>query len=217
MTGHELREDSIMRWPGFVVVAVIAIAGGVQAQGYFDENSLGLFFFDGAISEENTNIDTSTLPGPFQAYLVITNCEFFAIDAYEVGISFDDKVAVLEASGDNGWTNYGSVTNHLVTYQAPVYVDQGTAVLSTLTLLHGRSDPVNVFLGPADPSGVGGEGPAIANGADPSDWAVCSYTSDPDVHAVGHVATFNGDGIVFPYGRSTSVESRRWSDVKALF
>jgi hypothetical protein len=208
-----------MRWVWFVIV-VISLAGSAQAQWYFDENAMGLFFV-AEIDEDHTNIDTGlgTAPRsrPFQAYLMLTNCDFFTLAAYEVGISFDKTGAsVLDATGPNGWTNFGSRDNHLVGYQTPLPIGYDGTVLSTLTIRFDRRDLVYVYLGPSNPSSVGGEGPGIANGENSTQLAVCGYVSNPNLPE-GLVATLNGDGIYFPWYKARQVEERSLSAVKALF
>lgn len=209
-----------MKWVWFVI-AVISLAGSAQAQWFFDENAMGLFFVAAEIDEDHTNIDTGLGTGnrsrPFQAYLMLTNCDFFTIGAYEVGISFDKTGAsVLNATGPNGWTNFGSHGNHIVGFQTPLPIGYDGTVLSTLTIRFDRDDLVYVYLGPANPSSVGGEGPAIANGQDPFELAVCGYVANWNLPG-GLVATINGDGIYFPWYKALDVEARSWSTVKALF
>jgi hypothetical protein len=183
-------------------------------------NSMGMFFSDDDFYEQNTNIDTNSLagtaPDPFEAHIVVLECDFDSIAAYEVGISFDRKVIVLDEWGPNGWTNFGSPTNQLVGYQTPLPVPYGGAVLATLSILYLGSETVNVDFGPSDPSSVEGDGPAIANGADPTELLTCNYTSNQWLHPEGHVATINGNGIQF-YWNKAQVDHRSWSELKSLF
>jgi len=188
---------------------VVLMAGSAFAQ---LDNSMGMFFGD-ELTEANTNMDTSA--APFNAYVAILNCTQFSIAAYEVEMDLGGAF-VLEATGPNGWTNFGSNTNHLCGYQTPLPCPEGDVVLSTLSVLYSGTDTVNIFFGPSNPSSVGGEGPAIADGSDPTILVTCGYTTCPDDEALeGWVATFNGDGVDFCGVVAT--ENQSWTELKALF
>jgi hypothetical protein len=206
-----------MKAIGFIMLA-IALAVTAQAQHSPYYPTIGLFFSDHEFTEANTNIQTSTLDGPFEAHIVVFGSAFFSIAAYDLGIVFDDKVVVLDAWGPNGWTNFGSHTQHAVGYMVPVPNNAGYGggvVLATLQILHGAAEAVDVFFGPSVYiQDYGFEAPLIWDGNDVENSEDCGYPSGPYNQLV---ATFNGSGIQFLYGKAMSVEARSWSEVKALF
>lgn len=188
---------------------VVLMAGSVLAQDLLD-NRMGIFFSDMEFTEENTNFDPAG--APFDAYIVIVQTTMFSVGGYECGVAIDNAgVFVLAASGPNGWTNFGNNTNHLVGFQTPVPSDSGAAVLGVLNLLYSGTDLVNISMGPSDPSSVGGEGPAVADGSNPDILYTCPLTPcEGDI-----VATLNGPGIEFCDPVAT--ESQSWTNLKALF
>lgn len=190
---------------------MLLMAGSACAQ--FD-NSIGIFFVDSGFDDPNdaranTNFDPAG--APFNAHICVVATTVFSVAAYEVGIEISDpKLWILSVTGPNGWTNFGSDTNHLVGYMTPVPSSYGYAVLATMQLLYEGTEAVNLFMGPATPSSVQGVGPAIVNGADVEDVYVCNYTGWTNL-----VATLNGDGIEFQSTAAT--EARSLSSVRALF
>jgi hypothetical protein len=202
-----------MKTIGFIML-VMALAVTAQAQYSPYYPTIGLFFSDHEFTEATTNIQTSTLDGPFEAHIVVFGCSFWSIAAYDLGIVFDDKVVVLDAWGPNGWTNFGSHTQHTVGYQVPVPNNDGGGIaLATLKVLHGAAEAVDVFFGPAIYF-PWADGPYLYDGLDVDNMEECGYPSGPYDQLV---ATFNGSGIQFLYGKAMSVEARSWSEVKALF
>ncbi|MEZ4386500.1 MAG: hypothetical protein R3D98_02770 [Candidatus Krumholzibacteriia bacterium] len=193
-----------------LTLALVALmAGSAFAQ---LDNSMGMFFSDSDLTEANTNLDNGA--APFNAYIAVIQTTMFTIGAYEVGIEISNPaVFLLSVSGPNGWTNFGSNTNHLAGFQTPLPSSAGYAVMSTIQMLYTANDLVEVRMGPSSPSSVGGAGPALADGSNPDILYVCNYTSGPDMG--GLVATLNGDGITFPGG--VAAEAHSLSAVKALF
>jgi hypothetical protein len=198
---------------------VVLMAGSAFAQ---LDNSMGIFFVDSgfdnpddAVVRANTNFDPAG--GPFNAYVCMVGTTMFSIAAYEVGIEITDPaVFVLGVTGPNGWTNFGNNTNHLAGYMTPLPCSAGYCVLSTMNLLYSGAGSVEMIMGPASPSSVDEEGPALADGANVDILYVCNYTSGPSgVGVTGLVATLNGEGITFPGGVATQAQSL--SSVKALF
>ena len=191
-----------------LALALVAMmAGGATAQ---VQNGMGIFFNDSVFDETTTTV-APAVNVPFDMYLVLIAAEFSTIGGYECGIEFSvPGTLILAVGGSNGWTNFGDNTNHLVGYTVPrLPVDpDGTAVLATLNVMRQDADAVDISLGPADPSSVGGAGPAIADGGDPDILRTCHLTTD--AVSPGVVANFNGVGIV-------ATESSTLTDVKALF
>lgn len=202
---------------------VVLMAGSAFAQ---LDNSIGIFFVDEGFENpdnaaENTNFDP-TIFSPYNAYVCLVGATMFSVGAYEVGIeiSDDSNILISAVGGPNGWTNFGQNLNHLAGYMTPVPCSAGYAVLSTITLVYtsdsAPAEPISFYMGPAFPSSVDEEGPAIADGANVDIVYVLNYTSGPSgVGVLGEVATLFGDGITFPGGVAT--EAHSLSSVKALF
>ena len=192
---------------------VVLLAGPALAQDTLP-NAMGLFFSDTEFTEANTNADIT--PGvPVDAYITLLNTPLFSVGAYEVGIDISDAgVFVLVADGPNGWTNFGSATNHIVGYATPVPAIDGNAVLGHLNMLYSGDATVEIAFGPSEPSSFDGQGPGLADGTDPENLVLCTYVTGPDEG--GLVATFNGPGVVFD-GGGVATENQSWSGVKALF
>jgi len=198
------------------LLLVALMAGSVVAQD--NANSLGLFFSDDVASiiaaddpdnpddeafSEFTNFENTF--SPFNAYLILLYPTVDSIAAYECGLAFDGGAPfVLGVTGPNGWTNFGSNTNHLCGYQTPLPVVDGGAVLCTLNMLYTGTDAVFINIIPADPPSIPGV-PAIADGADPTNLVPLQLVNDE-----GYVATIGGDGTV-------ATEAASWSQVKGLF
>lgn len=187
---------------------VVLLAGSAFAQ---MDDSMGLFFGTDLL-EADTNIDPVAYE-PFDAYVALLNPTLGFIGGYEVGITMDDpSVLVLSVTGPNGWTNFGDNLNHLCGYGTPVMTGGVSVILSTLNLMCSTPAPLDIFMGPSVPSSVEDAGPAVADGTDPNNLVVCTYSSGPDFGGI--VATFFGPGIVFP---PVATETASWSGVKALF
>jgi hypothetical protein len=200
-----LQEWIMKKLLALACVALMAGTAVAQIPG------MGLFFSDTEFTDENTN--STAIGSPTNAYIVLLNSPYQTILAYEVGITISNEAAVFvtAVSGPNGWTNFGSNTNHLCGYQTPLIVDgaeqDNAVVLATMALLNTTVDQVDISFGPASPSSFDGLYPGIANGADPTQlaWAFSAGGESP-----GLVATFNGPGV-------TATESRSLSSIKALF
>jgi hypothetical protein len=175
------------------------------------ENSIGIFFSDMEFTAENTNFDP-VVAVPFDAWIVLLNPTVDTVGAYEASFTVDPSLLAVGVGGPNGWTNFGTPPfNHLVGYQVPVPAFGEDVVLGFFGFLYLVGTPSEIYMGPSEPSSVGGAGPAITDGANPEILLVCNYTSGPDFG--GLVATLYGTGIDFP----VPVESRSLSGVKALF
>ena len=116
------------------------------------------------------------------------------------------EMLILAATGPNGWTNFGSPTNHLVGFQVPVIVQTEIGVLCQMDCI-GLSIPdqaSHVVYGPSDPQSIPDhDGPVYANGVNPEDLVPCGYV--------------NGSPDVFLFGGVVGVEAQTLSGVKALF
>ncbi len=202
---------------------VVLMAGTALAQ---FENSMGVFFVEDELTQQNTNMDTEA-GVDFNMYLAVINTTLNFVGGYECSIAATDDLIVLGWGGpDSFWEegeyaypdgfsyggfNFGDNFNHLVGYSFPVPTGGVSAVLSKMRVMYMGSSTVELTMGPSEPSSVGGAGPAIANGIDPDDLVVCTYTSGPDLG--GLVGTLNGAGIEFP----VATETQSWSNVKSLF
>jgi hypothetical protein len=196
-----------------LVLALVALTASGATAAFYEGGVLGLYFSDTAFIQENTNINTT--PAPFNAYIVLLQSPTSTIGAYEVGITISDlSVFVLNATGPNGWTNFGSNTNHLCGYQVALPVDANdSVVLGTLQMLYAGAGVVTIDFGPANPSSFalpnGPYDPAgggIADGALPDDLYHCSIVSGG---VAGTVATLNGEGV--------ATEQTTWTSVRNLF
>jgi len=188
-----------------LVLGLVAVmATGALAQSS-EENMMGMFFSNTEFTDEYTNHVNTFVA--FNGYVVLLNPMVEFVGGYELGISFSDPAPfVLGVTGPNGWTNFGSLTNHICGYQIPLPVENPDGVvLVTMNMLHTAVDPVAISFGPSNPSSFGGEGPGIADGVNTDLLYLCPLTT-PD----GVVATVNGDGVV-------ATESQSLSSVKALF
>jgi hypothetical protein len=179
---------------------VVMVAGGALAQ-TTEDNMMGMFFAEPFVSETTNHVNTFA---PFPGYVVLLNPTVESVGGYEVGISMPATVFVLGVTGPNGWTNFGSATNHLAGYQVPLPVAEGGTVLSTLNMLYTGTDIIYIGFGEATPPSIPGV-PVIANGANPDDLIACNLTSDG-----GFVATINGPGVI-------ATEDYSLTGVKALF
>lgn len=203
---------------------VVLMAGTAFAQ---FENSMGVFFVQDELIQENTNFNPE--PGvEFEMYVAVINTTLNFIGGYEAGMSLSDaSVAILGWAGPDamweegayvypdgfsyGGTNFGDSTNHLVGYAFPLPTQGVEAVLAKMRMVYFGSGTVEIAMGPSEPSSVGGAGPAIANGLNPEDLVICTYTSGPDNG--GLVGTLNGVGIEFP----VATETQSWTGIKSLF
>jgi len=184
-----------------LALALVALMAGAA----FAQPGIGVFFSATDFVDANTNMDTAG--APFNAYVVIIDSPVSSIGAYEVGITISDPaVFVLSVTGPNGWTNFGSNTNHLCGFTTPVPVTEGAAVMATMNMLQSVATEATISMGPATPASIP-DVPAIADGADPDVLIACVLDSGDSAPVV---ATLNGDGIV-------AAEAHSLSSVKALF
>jgi hypothetical protein len=180
---------------------VVMVAGGALAQDT-ESNMMGMFFAEPYVSE-NTNLNTAA--APFNAFVVLLNASVELVGGYEVGIAISDPtVFVLSVVGPNGWTNFGSNTNHLAGYATPLPAEADGTVLSVMNMLYTGGQEVQISFGEATPPSIPGA-PVIADGSNPDILISCNLTSDG-----GYVATLNGDGVV-------ATEAHTLTGVKALF
>ncbi|MEZ4386501.1 MAG: hypothetical protein R3D98_02775 [Candidatus Krumholzibacteriia bacterium] len=196
-----------------LVLALVALmAAGALAQ-TSEDNMIGMFFTNdlGVINESiadggmNPNTNFVNAFAPFNAYIVLVNPTVASVAAYETSVTFDGGAPFLLAvTGPNGWTNFGTPSNHLAGFQTPLPCADG-AVLCTIQMLYTGVPTVFINLGAATPSSFNPPTPGIADGANPDNLIACPLTSDG-----GYVATINGDGVV-------ATEAHSLSDVKALF
>ncbi len=132
---------------------------------------------------------------PFDCYIYV-EAQTANVGGYEASVEIDPKVAlVLQATGPNGWTNFGDTSNHIVGYMTPVPVSGGIAVLSTLTLMILEPDVLFfIMLGPSTPSSFGDRAPGYADGTTPDDLYACetrvtivNEVLDSEIHSLAEV------------------------------
>ncbi len=200
-----------------LALALVALmAGGAMALEYGDVGcGMGMFFSNTEFSDATTN--TNPTPAPFNAYIVAIDVQIESIGGYEVGITMDETaIFVLTVTGENGWTNFGTNTNHLAGFSTPMTPSGGAVVLCTMQMLYSAADPQDIVFGPSTPSSWGPEnpqgilwdGPAIANAS--GDLLYTAFLTGGVSDAPSTVATLNGTGI-------TATENHTLSGVKALF
>lgn len=178
---------------------------------------MGVFFSNTDFTAANTNF-APTAATPFNAYLVLMGADIAGVGAYEVGIQISDPtVLIIGVTGTNGWTNFGTNTNHLAGFgaggQPPLPLVNGTAVLATLNMMVFAGTPVEIALGPSTPSSEGSGHPAIAAAENVDDLIYCGLTTGPHTaDTFGLVATLNNadNGLV-------ATEAQSLSAIKALF
>lgn len=203
---------------------VLVMAGSALAQ---LPNSMGIFFAEDEFTPATTNFDPE--PGvSFEMYVAIINTTVNFVGAYECGIEVSDpSLFILGWGGPDaiweggeyvypdgfsyGGLNFGDNFNHIAGFQYPLPTNGESTVLSKMQVLFSGTSLVEFFMGPSEPSSVGGAGPAITNGLDPEEIILCNLTSGPEFG--GLVGTLNGQGIDFP----VAAETQSWSGVKALF
>ena len=205
-----------------LALALVALmAGAAMAQPVEDENMLGMFFTNdlaqiaagmGEMPHPDTNFPNTFTP--FNAYIVMLNPTVESVGAYEVGIGISDPtVFVLSATGPNGWTNFGSSTNHIAGYATPLPTPAEGAVLGTLQMLYTGTAVVEISFDAAEPSSFDGLYPGCTNGADPEEliaFDAIAYNGATEPMYPVMVSTINGDGVV-------ATEAHSFSSVKALF
>jgi hypothetical protein len=185
-----------------LICAVVLLAGGAAGLDQGD-NAMGMFFGPDEYSDVGRWRDAYALGEPFPAYVVLVNCTVELVGGYEVGITIpDDQVLVIEATGPNGWTNFGDNTNHLVGFMTPVPEVDGSVLLCTLTLVCNTPSAVPINYGPADPPSIDLV-PVIADGADPNILVPCDL--------------FGGANPVAGLNWEVAVNPRSLSGIKALF
>jgi hypothetical protein len=196
-----------------LVLGLVALmATGALAQ-TSEDNMIGVFFtndmgaINEAIADGGVHPATNHVNGfvPFFGYIVLVNPTVDTVAAYECSVELSDpSVFLLGVTGPNGWTNFGSPTNHLAGFQTPLPCADG-AVMANVNMLYTGVATVFINLGAAEPTSFDPPSPGIADGANPDNLIPCPLTSDG-----GYVATINGDGVV-------ATEARSLSSVKALF
>ncbi|MBD3220331.1 hypothetical protein GF314_03735 [bacterium] len=206
-----------------LALILVVVASGAVAQ---YENAMGIFFEEDDLSFwwEYHNLDTE--PGvPFEIYVAILGPSVNFIGGYECSLEFlGAPVFMLGWGGPDaywqdgsyhypdgfsyGGFNFGDEYNHLVGYSYPVPTGGEDTVLAKMRLFQPEAERVDIYMGPSEPSSVGGDGPAIANGLDPDEIILCTYTSGP--YFDGWVGTLNAPPPV-------TTEAHSWSGVKALF
>lgn len=174
-----------------ILASALLIAGGAAAQSGAD-NMMTMFFDPSNFVDEATNIDPGG--GQFTAYVVLLNPTVETVGGYEVGITLSDPaLLVLNVTGPNGWTNFGSNNlNHIAGYMVPVPASPDGVVLAMMTMVHYGTGLVEIYYGPSTPSSIP-DVPVIADGANPEILLPCSLPT-----ANGLVATLNGPGIHIP-------------------
>ena len=113
---------------------------------------MGIDVSDSEFTDETTNDNTTF--AIFYFYIVLRDAQVNSVFGYECSFTATDPaVLFLGASGDNGWTNFGDVDNHLVGFQMPRLVDgNGDVVLSSVVAIYLAGDPVDLIMGPSSPS-----------------------------------------------------------------
>lgn len=174
-------------------VIVLLAATAFMASTGFAQGTMGITF------DPSDLVDVLETPAaPFFAYIYIGNATP-TIGGYECSILISSgSVSLLAADGDNGWTNFGSVDNHLVGYMSPLPNTGDITVVCTLTLLDSSHEPdVTLVLDAAVPSSFSPETPGYADGS--AELYACDELT---------IAVLNGD---------PPLQSASLSEIKALF
>jgi hypothetical protein len=187
-----------------LALALVAmVVTGAMAQ---DSDEFGLWVRDLDGNYVNSLIGQGPYV-PFQMYLTIHNTSVATVGGYEASVGLPaGQTLILAAVFNNGaGTNFGTNTNHLVGFAAPVPGGELLVVAELQVMLTAPGLILPIELGPSVPSSVGGEGPAYADGSNADNLITCSY-----ITGMPHVFTF---GELGPVG----VEAKSLSQVKALF
>jgi hypothetical protein len=204
----------------WIIACVLLLAGVATAQEWiWYGGQMGVYFSETEFNPATTNLDTS--PGvPFYFYIVLRDAQVATVGGYECSFEYvPAEVFVLAVIGrTEGFINFGTIQNHLVGFGEPLPVDgNGDAVFCDVLNLYLGSDPVDLVMGPSDPStgdpdhnpwGYTWNGPLIGDGIDPDILLCCHLTSGaagyPDV-----VATLNALVV--------ATESQTLTQVRRLF
>ena len=173
------------------LAVLVTLSAGTATAQY--DNVMGMFFSNTVYNADTTNFESNF--APFNGYIVLFSNEVASVGGYEVGITTSDPgLFVLSASGPNGWTNFGSATNHLCGYMTALPLSgDGTVVLGQLQMLYTYTNSVEISFGPASPSSFGGLYGGIADGDNPDNLIGCIASNG---YYDGVVATINGSGII---------------------
>jgi hypothetical protein len=129
-------------------------------------------------------------------------------------------ISVVAPPG-TAWINLGTATNILSGYAAPVNPDgNGNAHLATLDLVPAAVAVADIFMGPSEPSGVGGAGPTLNMGGEYMRANFIDIRHDghyDPAPAVGRVAVVFGGTTYLHVGWPSPTEPHSLSAVKALF
>jgi len=170
------------------LISLVVLAGAATAQSTM------------AISFVSDDLVSNTAPtDPMVDMYILIDTEFDSIAAYECSVMLGaEGVFVLSATGPNGWTNFGSITNQIVGFTEPLPADGWTLVCEMRLLLTNLDIYCPVILGPYSPSSFDPPAPGIANGENLDEIQACTAIN-------GYI---NGE---------VAVESVSLSSVKALF
>lgn len=217
------------------IVLVGLFAGGAVAQADYNYetcyNRLGIFTSNslpGYLSFYNhleflSLLNITYTPGePFSVYIMVcsTTQPVLGLDASIILPPELVPVSVIPAPGTT-WINIGTATNILSGFSAPVFPDiDGNVHLATLDLIPGAVAVADIFMGPSEPSGIGGAGPAFNMGGEYMRANFIDYLHsgcrEPSP-AVGRVAVvFGGTTYMYLMG-SSPTEPHSLTAVKALF
>jgi len=169
---------------------------------------MGLYFSDTEFSSSTANIDTGA--APFSMYLVLLDGQIETLAAYEAQFSFtSEEVFILDATGPNGWTNFGSITDHMAGYMTPLPLAASGSVISTMTLLYPGTDQVDIFLGGSTLESLPGwDGPVIVAPGPDQPLLACDLSSG---------ASGTTDVVAWLNRVPVAVENHSLSEVKSLF
>jgi len=139
---------------------------------------------------------------------------FFTLPASLVGLSH-------AASPGNNWVNIGDAVNVLSGFAAPILPDaNGSVYLSVMTVFVAANAPGDIFAGPSNPSGIGGDGPTFNMGGEYMRMNFIDLPfdgCDEPAPAEGRIAVANGGSSPIVVRGIIATETMTLSGVKALF
>ncbi len=171
-----------------------------------DVNSMGIYF------DANADVfETTAAVGFCPTHIMLTNCEFAAVDGYEFGYVIEGAHMVsgtgLMGSGpiDVG----GGPGNHIVGLAAPLATGNAV-ILTTLTIFVMDANPIAITLTGATPNSLEGSvTPNVVVGGD--QLLSCGFSAwDAVAGGPGVAAIINGTGVI-------AVDDASWDGVKSLY
>lgn len=210
------------------IAFMLVVAGGALAQTPYNYAGcvyrLGVFF-----SDDPNDFEVGGAPWDEVAYYTYTPFVTFymhlvAIDCPEMISAYEMNMSALPASmvvnwhpiPGSGWINIGTIYNHICGFGFPQPNPGGVTHLGRWSIVAQTGGvPANVFIGPASPSSIGGDGPAIVvypelwrTNFTPWEFSGCYWDLPPDPTPilVGNI-----------FGGVVATETMSLTSVKALF